>query len=150
MMQSVTAFWPFLKQHLTKHERERFEVLKHIWTDLGRGRAFIRSSLNERSLERFVYITITNPKLNCGYFRYFHTVLSSPELLKTHYEPWALLRDDEKSCMLPNMAAGLGSILFAVSINKPELNGGTSSQRSERLRSAPEPVIEAPIRGNHL
>lgn len=39
---------------MTKHERERYEVLKHIWTDTGRGRAWIRSSLNERSLERYI------------------------------------------------------------------------------------------------
>lgn len=77
-------------------------------------------------------------------------MLSNPRLLKTHYESWALLRDEEKSSMLPNMAAGLGSILFAVSINKPELNGGTSAQRSERLKSHPEPIIEAPIRGEYL
>lgn len=48
----ILAFWPFVKKHLTKHEQERYAVLKHIWTDTGCGRAWIRSALNERSLER--------------------------------------------------------------------------------------------------
>lgn len=46
------TFWNFIKTHLTKHEQERYEVLRHIWTDSGRGKAWIRSALNERSLER--------------------------------------------------------------------------------------------------
>ncbi|KAF5296667.1 hypothetical protein FQR65_LT10207 [Abscondita terminalis] len=126
------SFWPFIKKHLTKHEKERYEVLKHIWTDVGRGRAWIRSSLNERSLERN-----------------FHAVLSNLELLRTYYEDWALLCDEEKNSMLPNMAAGLGSILFAVSIDKPELNSQSISQKSERLRVQAEPIIEAPIRDSN-
>ncbi|KAH0808928.1 hypothetical protein GEV33_013862 [Tenebrio molitor] len=121
------SFWPFVKKHLTKHEQERYAVLKHIWTDTGRGRAWIRSSLNERSLER-----------------YFHTLLSNLDILKSHYEDYAILRDQEKSSMLPNMAAGVGSILFAVSIDKPELNSGVS-HRIENLKSKAEPIIEAPI-----
>ncbi|KAF5303494.1 hypothetical protein FQA39_LY09957 [Lamprigera yunnana] len=127
-----SSFWPFIKKHLTKHERERYDVLKQIWTDTGRGRAWIRSSLNERSLERN-----------------FHTVLSNPELLHIYYEDWALLCDDEKNSMLPNMAAGLGSILFAISIDKPELNSQSASQKSERLKTQPEPIIEAPIRDSN-
>ena len=46
------AFWPFVSKHLTKHELERYNVLKHIWTDIGRGKAWIRSALNEKSLEK--------------------------------------------------------------------------------------------------
>lgn len=39
-------------------------------------------------------------------FRYIHTFLGNPEHLKQYYEPWAILRDEEKNSMLPNMAAG--------------------------------------------
>ncbi|XP_018563176.1 sorting nexin-29 [Anoplophora glabripennis] len=121
------SFWPFVKKHLTKHEQERYAVLKHIWTDTGCGRAWIRSALNERSLER-----------------YFHTLLSNSNILKEYYESWAILRDDEKNSMLPNMAAGLGSILFAVSIDKPELNSGIT-HRPEIFKSKAEPIIQAPV-----
>lgn len=122
------AFWPFIKKYLTKHEQERYAVLKHVWTDVGRGRAWLRSALNERSLER-----------------YCHIILSNEEFLACHYEDWALLRDDEKNSMLPNMAAGLNPILFAVSIDKPELNSSTTAQQIRKLKSKPEPIIDAPI-----
>lgn len=98
---------------------------------MGRGRAWLRSSLNERSLER-----------------YFHTVLSNEVLLVRYYEDWALLRDEEKNSLLPNMAAGLNSILFAVGIDKPELNSPATADSSNRLKSKPEPVIEAPVSGS--
>lgn len=52
-------FWCFIKQHLTKHEQERFNILKNIWTDVGKCRAWIRASLNERSLERYATICKT-------------------------------------------------------------------------------------------
>lgn len=94
--------------------------------------------------------------------RYCHTVLSNEELLACYYEDYALLRDDEKNSLLPNMAAGinifvghyffviltfvgLNSILFAVSIDKPELNSTATTQHINRLKSKPEPIIEAPI-----
>nr|CAI5849692.1 unnamed protein product [Callosobruchus analis] len=123
------SFWPFVNKHLTKHEQERFDGLKQIWTDIGRGKAWIRSTLNEKSLER-----------------YFHTVLSNQAILTDHYETWAILRDDEKNSMLPNMAAGLTSILFAISIDKPELNSGIA-RRPTALKVKAEPIIEAPIPG---
>ncbi|KRT82845.1 hypothetical protein AMK59_4008 [Oryctes borbonicus] len=46
------SFWPFVSKHLTKHEKERYSILKQIWTDTGRGKAWIRSALNEKTLER--------------------------------------------------------------------------------------------------
>ncbi|KAG5865004.1 hypothetical protein JTB14_035943 [Gonioctena quinquepunctata] len=124
------SFWPFVKKHLTKHEQERYSVLKQIWTDTGRGRAWIRSTLNESSLER-----------------YCHILLSNANILKEHYESWSILRDEEKNSMLPNMAAGLNSILFAVSIDKPELNSDITP-RPEAQKSKVEPIIEAPIPEN--
>ncbi|CAH1111496.1 unnamed protein product [Psylliodes chrysocephalus] len=123
-----SSFWSFIYCHLTKHERERYTILKHIWTNTGRGRAWIRSSLNERSLDR-----------------YFHTLLGNQEILAEYYEPWSILRDEEKNSMLPNMAAGLNCILFAISIDKPELNSGVSHRR-DIYSSKTEPIIEAPIR----
>ncbi|XP_008198522.1 sorting nexin-29 isoform X2 [Tribolium castaneum] len=121
------SFWPFVRTHLTKHEQERYAVLKHIWTDTGRGRAWIRAALNERSLER-----------------YFHILLSNQSILEIYYEGCAILRDLEKSSMLPNMAGGVGSILFAISIDKPELNSGIPP-RIDSIKSKAEPIIEAPL-----
>lgn len=77
-------------------------------------------------------------------YRYLHSLLSNPDLLRIYYEDYAILRDQEKSNMLPNMAAGVGSILFAVNIDKPDLNSGIPP-RVDKLKSKAEPIIEAPI-----
>lgn len=57
------SIWHFVKHHLTKHEQERYAVLRQIWTDVGRGKAWIRSALNERSLERLMFIFFVNDEI---------------------------------------------------------------------------------------
>ncbi|XP_014781203.1 sorting nexin-29 [Octopus bimaculoides] len=109
-MEPYPAFWQNIKEHLTKHEVQRFLLLKSINTDMGRGRAWLRASLNERSLER-----------------YMHMIIEKDDILSQYYEDWSFLRDQERSSMLPNMAAGLGSILFALIIDNPEINSPLSS-----------------------
>ncbi|XP_076251587.1 sorting nexin-29 isoform X2 [Rhynchophorus ferrugineus] len=128
--QDSISFWPFIERHITNHEKERYGVLKHIWTNIGKCRAWIRSTLNEKSLER-----------------YFHTVLGDREILVEYYESWALLRDEDKNSMLPNMAAGLGSILFAISIDKPEFNSSVIP-RAGFIGLPVEPIIEVPVPEN--
>jgi sorting nexin-29 len=54
-------------------------LLKSINTDEGRTRAWIRASLNEHSLERYV-----------------HLFLSDPDILDQHFETWAFIRDEVK------------------------------------------------------
>ncbi|XP_059179652.1 sorting nexin-29-like [Physella acuta] len=117
------VFWHYAKEHLTKHEFQRFNKLKLVNTDTGRGRAWLRASLNEHSLER-----------------YMHMLIERDEMLAQHYEDWAFLRDLERSSMLPNMAAGLGSILFAITIDRPELNKGYTLPNSRQINSTIESV----------
>lgn len=85
---SDVAFWPCIKEQLTWHEQDRFTVLKNVHTDYGRGRAWLRAVLNERSLERHLHAII------------------NPDTLLPFYEEWAFLLDQEKSSTLPNIAAG--------------------------------------------
>ncbi|GAB6022887.1 hypothetical protein CHUAL_006984 [Chamberlinius hualienensis] len=99
------VFWHFVREFLSRHEQERYYLLKNITSDIGRGRAWLRSTLNEHSLER-----------------YLHILLSDAELLDKYYNHNSLMRNQEFSTMLPNMAAGLGSILFAININNIDLN----------------------------
>lgn len=82
------AFWPCIKEQLTWHEQERFGILRKVHTDYGRGRAWLRAVLNEKSLER-----------------HLHTIIY-PDTLSPFYEEWAFLLDQEKSSVLPNVAAG--------------------------------------------
>uniref|UniRef100_A0A8C5FA06 Sorting nexin 29 n=1 Tax=Gadus morhua TaxID=8049 RepID=A0A8C5FA06_GADMO len=100
------TFWFYVKEHLNRHELQRFYALRHISSELGRGRAWLRCALNEHSLER-----------------YLHTLLADRRRLGTFYEDWAFVLDEERASMLPTMAAGLNSILFAINIDNSDLNG---------------------------
>ncbi|XP_052517364.1 sorting nexin-29 isoform X4 [Budorcas taxicolor] len=100
------VFWFYVKEVLSKHELQRFYALRHIASDVGRGRAWLRCALNENSLER-----------------YLHMLLADRGRLSTFYEDWAFVMDEERSSMLPTMAAGLNSILFAINIDNKDLNG---------------------------
>ncbi|KAM6897697.1 sorting nexin-29 [Xenentodon cancila] len=101
------TFWFYVKEHLNRHELQRFYSLRQISSELGRGRAWLRCALNEHSLER-----------------YLHTLLADRSRLGTYYEDWAFILDEERASMLPTMAAGLNSILFAINIDNSDLNGG--------------------------
>ncbi|XP_067101472.1 sorting nexin-29 [Osmerus mordax] len=103
------TFWFYVKEHLNRHELQRFYSLRNISSELGRGRAWLRCALNEHSLER-----------------YLHTLLSDTTRLSTYYEDWAFILDEERASMLPTMAAGLNSILFAINIDNTDLNGGVT------------------------
>ncbi|XP_060715996.1 sorting nexin-29 isoform X1 [Tachysurus vachellii] len=100
------TFWFYVKEHLNRHELQRFYSLGNIWSELGRGRAWLRCALNEHSLER-----------------YLHMLLADRPRLSTFYEEWAFILDEERASMLPTMAAGLNSILFAINIDNTDLNG---------------------------
>uniref|UniRef100_A0A182TCH9 Sorting nexin-29 n=1 Tax=Anopheles maculatus TaxID=74869 RepID=A0A182TCH9_9DIPT len=116
------CFWDFASNHLTRDERDRFCGLQHIVTRRGRARALLRAFLNEHALERYVLMW-----------------LSDAGLLETHYEPWAMLRQAEVQSLLPNVAAGLGTILFAIVIDRPELNRIGTGRAV--LEPKPEPII---------
>ncbi|XP_068162112.1 sorting nexin-29 [Antennarius striatus] len=103
------TFWFYVKEHLNRHELQRFYSLRQISSELGRGRAWLRCALNEHSLER-----------------YLQTLLADRKRLGTYYEDWAFTLDEERASMLPTMAAGLNSILFAINIDNSDLNGGVT------------------------
>lgn len=107
----MPVVWDFAFKHLTNHEKERFSSLRHVWTNCGKGKALLRAILNERALERYMLIWLGDEKL-----------------VEESYESWALMRDAEITGLLPNMAAGLSTILFAVSIDAPELNAPTRAK----------------------
>ncbi|XP_012721984.2 sorting nexin-29 isoform X2 [Fundulus heteroclitus] len=103
------TFWLYVKEHLNRHELQRFYSLRHISSELGRGRSWLRCALNEHSLER-----------------YLHTLLADRPRLGTYYDDWAFVLDEERASMLPTMAAGLNSILFAINIDNSDLNGAVT------------------------
>lgn len=57
--------WPIAKLTLSEEEIQRFLHLEHVTSDIGRGRAWLRSAINERTLEN-----------------YLHTILAHEEVLR--------------------------------------------------------------------
>lgn len=121
----TSVLWWYVRELLTRHEYERFLLLKNVSTDVGRGRAWLRSLLNEHSLER-----------------YMHIVVCDEVMLEQWYEKWAFLRQQEMAAMLPNLAAGLDSILFAINIDNAELNGGCQSEGEARPDTGSSGTLE--------
>ncbi|XP_012530220.1 sorting nexin-29 isoform X2 [Monomorium pharaonis] len=121
------AFWPCIKDQLTWHEQERFSMLRKVQTDYGRGRAWLRAALNEKSLERHLHAII------------------NPSTLSPFYEEWAFLLDQEKSCVLPNVAAGLGTILFAIRTDNEELDDLNRKEMDRNRYAQSEPIISTII-----
>lgn len=117
------SLWSYTCLHLTKHEKERFKILSNIHSPLGYFRAFLRASLNERSLERYLHSWIGHG------------------LLMEYYEEGSIVRVAESSSLLPNMAAGLSSILFALSIDRSDLN---ETQQTNHVNKV-ELIIPAPV-----
>lgn len=82
----------------------------------------IRNALNERCLERYLLTWLNTENLN------------------EYYEPFSLLRDEKAAAILPKLAGDLASILFAISIDVPELNVATSKPQASKS----EPIISVP------
>lgn len=132
---ATASFWPFIRSQLTWHEQERFGVLRKVQTDQGRGRAWLRAALNERSLER-----------------HFHSIVAPAEALEQHYEDWGYLRDQDRSALLPNVAAGLTTILFAIRVDNEELDQHNSEKSHNSLLNTQhdEPIIHSALPGTVL
>uniref|UniRef100_A0A8D3CPK5 Sorting nexin 29 n=1 Tax=Scophthalmus maximus TaxID=52904 RepID=A0A8D3CPK5_SCOMX len=101
-VEAELTFWFYVKEHLNRHELQRFYSLRQICSELGRGRAWLRCALNEHSLER-----------------YLHTLLADRARLISIEFCFAFIS-------LSLLHLGLNSILFAVNIDNSDLNGGVT------------------------
>lgn len=124
------SLWPLAKLCVSAEDLQRFFRLNHVKSELGRGRAWLRAAINERTLEN-----------------YMHSILAQDEELRKLYEVDAFLLDQERSSMLPIMAAGLSSIIFSMSTDASYLN--TPSRSVEVPVSSPSlppplPTVEVP------
>lgn len=94
-----------------------------VWTPRGKTKALIRAAFNERSLERYVLMWLSDP------------------ILSSVFEPWSLMLNKESSSLLPSLAAGLSAILFAVAVDTPDINvTKTGIKKTEPVVFAPAPV----------
>lgn len=106
---------------MTRHERERFSTLRHVTTDRGRFRALLRAALNEHSLERYVLMWVNDPTL--------------PD----KYETYACMLNSTVREAIPQLAQKLTNILFALTVDAPDLNENRKLNVIERV----EPIIPA-------
>lgn len=120
-----TTFWDFCQIHLTPHERERYTQLQHVCTKCGLGKAFIRATLNENSLQRYLL-----------------TWLAEEDNLHRYYTQWSLLLDANANKELPQIIGSLQDVLFALTVNSAELNAPTRITPLQPNKE--EPVIYAP------
>lgn len=84
----LVPFWCFIKEILNDSEIQRFDLLTNVKNDHGRGKAWLRASLNERCLEKYLHLCINE------------------KLINQFYEKWAFMSNTEKHFILPNTAAG--------------------------------------------
>jgi len=128
-------FWAFLKSHMLPLDIQLYQNMEGIVTDTGRARVWLRTAFNENSLER---------NLNAFF--------ADKDILRQHYETWALFLDEERSSTLPIMARGLGSILFACNTKDGDLNKPFKIQNDvpvatkhlkthRRVNSSPLPIM---------
>lgn len=78
-----TDLWSFLQHHLSEYEVERLMSLKNVTTDVGRCRAWLRASLNEKTLAKYVESMIGNEQLLewVIFFSSFHHSFVNPSVL---------------------------------------------------------------------
>lgn len=84
----LVPFWLFVKDVLNEPELQRFDSLKNVRNDYGRGKAWLRASFNERCLEKYIQLCLNE------------------KLINQYYEKWAFMSNTEKNSLLPNIAAG--------------------------------------------
>lgn len=99
------SFWGVVSAILTNEDATAISYLQHITTDSGRGRAWIRWAVNERSLGR-----------------YLEHIPDASAVVAQYYNEYAFIRDEDKLAMLSGLAMGLESIVFAIDVDTPNLN----------------------------
>lgn len=126
LFKSNHGFWDIAYENLTRHEKERFDGLRHVYTDRGKCRALLRAALNERSLERYVLMWIND------------------ESIFDKYEPYACILHKQTIEELPKLATALNNILFALTVDAPDVN----NDRKINLTEREEPIIPVPQPNN--
>lgn len=52
------SLWPLAKLCLSAEDLQRFTRLSHVQMEVGRGRAWLRAAINERTLENYLHIVL--------------------------------------------------------------------------------------------
>lgn len=133
------SYWRLVSGLLAAPDRERFERLAYATTDLKRGRAWLRESLNEHSLGKFIGKLFTP---------------DGRRLLAAGYEPHAFLRDADMLLGLRTVLATLNTVLFAIGTEDEHRDSvpsehhlGAGTALSVRTSSIGSEAVAAPVGG---
>ena len=79
--------------------------MKHLNTDAGRARAWIRLAMNENMLESYLAV-----------------LQQDRALIREYYAPQSFFHDSERVGILVTLIGGIGNIRFAMHVDDPSLN----------------------------
>ena len=54
------SLWPLARLCLSAEEMQRFAGLKEVTSDIGKGRAWLRAAINERTLESYLHTILAD------------------------------------------------------------------------------------------
>uniref|UniRef100_A0A146V862 Pleckstrin domain-containing family M member 1 n=1 Tax=Fundulus heteroclitus TaxID=8078 RepID=A0A146V862_FUNHE len=103
-------FWSLLKTVTHRDVITELEKISYLGTDVGRCRAWLRLALNHSLLE-------------C----YLVSLFREDSKLRTHYQPGALLLNEEEREVLLSYLQGLASLTFSLSYKSAVLNEWTTT-----------------------
>lgn len=136
------SLWPLAKLCVSSEDLQRFYRLTQVKSELGRGRAWLRAAINERTLEYYMHtILALEEELRYVTVMWVWSVMFMHRKL---YEPEAFLLDQEHSSMLPIMAAGLSSIIFSISTDSSYLNNPSRSVEVPAVSFPPVSTVPVP------
>jgi hypothetical protein len=122
------GYWKYVTQFTRSEVIKEIKQLPKIKTDLGRGRAWLFTALNEQSLE--------------AYFRNFQ---ENRNLMLKFYKFGALLRDKEQLVLLQTLLCGLEYIVFNLSLDFEYLDMATCDpSTSTKIRKSFNTLEETP------
>eukprot|EP00730_Choanoeca_flexa_P003284 TRINITY_DN11353_c0_g1_i7.p1 TRINITY_DN11353_c0_g1~~TRINITY_DN11353_c0_g1_i7.p1 ORF type:complete len:729 (+),score=185.61 TRINITY_DN11353_c0_g1_i7:99-2285(+) len=130
------TFWPLARDLLDASEVVHFNVLRNITTDSGRGRAWLRTALNEQTLQAF-----------------FKRLTAHPEVVRNYYDDHSILLDEDRASVLAMLFQGLESTHFALEVDNSNLNSphrtawsaSTSSSSSHQRTGSQSHAETAPV-----
>lgn len=137
-----------MRNHLTRHEQERYYNIQNVSTDYGRGRAWLRSAINEHSLDRYLRMLFSDENLLFNYYEPSSLMndTSSRECLLTSAKGFKVLYSASDSIRLKYFIVDLRSVIFALVVDRKELDQVDESKKLMIQSLRPEPqAVKMPI-----
>eukprot|EP00043_Microstomoeca_roanoka_P014483 m.143583 g.143583 ORF g.143583 m.143583 type:complete len:735 (+) comp16020_c2_seq3:172-2376(+) len=123
------SYWPFVRSFLLQADVKEITLLSNITTDSGRGRAWLRSTLNDQTLKTYI-----------------QQFSQKQDQAKLYYDDFAFVLDEEKMSMLAMLLQGLEMHFMlemdTKAIDSPRMTPSAVTTRS-LSSSAEEPTFQS-------